>query len=194
MSTALMFFLLSAIALVCLLVWALRPVETVRQQADAILQALTDSRHRNQLPQVLRALQREDSDFLRGSGKRDLAARIRRDRRMAALEYLDFLEAEYELLVEAMRILAAMSTELQAMEEWERFLALAGFAVSCKLLRWKLRAGLSPRENLRRLSETVSSAAFRVEQAATRVGERAFLATEMIVVREPGQHREANER
>jgi hypothetical protein len=178
MSGTVIFFLLAAAATVCLLIWGLRPSETIRRPADEILQALSLSRHRSQLPQILRALQTEDLEFLRQAGAPELAAQLRRERRAAALEYVDSLETEYELVVEAMRILAAMSGELMVLEEWQRFKALAGFAISCKLLRWKLLAGFTPKESIRLLSDAVSSAALKVEQATSKISENAWLPVE----------------
>jgi hypothetical protein len=178
MSATVIFFLLAAAATVSLLIWALRPTETIRRPADEILQALSLSQHRSQLPQILRALQTEDLEFLRRAGTPELAAQVRRERREAALEYLDCLAAEYELVVEAMRILAAMSGELMVLEEWQRFKALAGFAISCKLLRWKLLAGFTPRESIRLLSDVVSSAALKVERATAKISENAWLSVE----------------
>jgi hypothetical protein len=178
MSAAVIFFLLAAAATVCLLIWGLRPTETIRRPADEILQALSLSQHRSQMPQILRALQTEDLEFLRQVGAPELAAQLRRERRAAALEYVDSLETEYELVVEAMRILAAMSGELMVLEEWQRFKALAGFAISCKLLRWKLLAGFTPRESIRLLSDAVSSAALKVERATSKISENAWLSVE----------------
>jgi hypothetical protein len=194
MSPTLIFFLLGAIATVCVLVWALRPTETVRRPADEILEALSVSRHRVQLPQILRALQPEDLEYLLRMGTPELAAQVRRERRAVALEYLNCLGDEYELLVEAMRILAAMSTDLPALEEWHRFQALARFAVSRKLLSWRLYMGMNPRESFRLLSDSVSSAALTVERATSKIGENAFLTAEMVRVRERARPPEGDER
>jgi hypothetical protein len=178
MSPALISFLLAAGTTLCLLIWALRPGRTVWRSTDEILEALSLSRHRSQLPQILRALQAEDFEYLQRAGVPELAAQVRRERRAAALEYVDCLEAEYELFLEAMRILAAMSSELMVLEEWQRFVALARFAVLCKLLRWKLRAGFSSRESFQLLSDVVSSAAMKVERATSKVAENALLSAE----------------
>ena len=178
MSATLISFSFAVGATLCLLIWSLRPSPAMRRSADEILEALSLLRHRSQLPQILRALLPEDLEYLQRAGSAELAAQVRLERRVAALEYIDCLEAEYELFLEAMRILAAMSSELVVLEEWQRFMALARFAVLCRLLRWKLRAGFSPKESFQLLSDVVSSAALKVEQATSKVAETTLLTAE----------------
>ncbi len=82
-------------------------------------------------------------------------------------------------MIEASRVLAAMAPEVVAAHEWERFRLNVGFRWNCRLLRWRLMTGLKPWSNFAKISELAGELSYRLEQATTRIGERAMLASEL---------------
>jgi hypothetical protein len=178
MSTPLVLFLICALALVLLLAWAVRPPKKLPLTADDIFNTLSEKRHYARLPQILQSLRPEDTDFLYASGHDDLAGRLRRERKRIALRYLNYLEDEYQLLLEASRILAKIAPEVSPMDEFERFRKNLRFVLSCRYLRWRLRLGLQPWNVFGTLSDMEGDLTLWLEAATTRIGERAATASD----------------
>src|SRR5208283_3743546 len=104
-----------------------------------VLTAFSVEHHYSRLPQILQALQPEDTAFLRARGFALLRRKIRSERGRIALLYLDCLQEEYMKLLEASGVVAAMSPELIALDEAKRFRLNLRFALGCRYLRWRLR-------------------------------------------------------
>jgi len=179
MNLMLLSFIVAAILLVGLLLWALRPAGVKFNSAEAVFEALSAPRHYYRLPQILQALQEKDTEFLIERGQPGLCARVRAERRGIALKFVDLMEQDYQLLLGASRMLAAMTPEVVAADEWQRFRLSVRFAWDCRLLRMRLRAGLRPWNGFAQLSERASHLSYRLEVATTQIGERAALATEL---------------
>jgi len=175
MSITIILFILLAVLLLGALVWATRPPKRRLVSTSDVLSTLSEEHHYSRLPQILRALQPEDTDFLRARGFAPLCRRIRSDRARIALLYLDCLQEEYEKLLEASRVVAAMAPEMIALDEAERFKLNLRFALGCRYLRWKLRLGLEPLRGFGSLSEMTSGVALRLEMATSQIGERSAL-------------------
>jgi hypothetical protein len=171
-------FIAAALLLVALLVWAVRPARIRFQSPDEVFEALSAPRHYYRLPQILQALQATDTEFLKERGCLELPRRIRAERKRIALKYLDFIETDYRTLIEASRVLAAMAPEVVAAEEWERLRLNMSFTWNCRVLRWRLMTGLKPWSSFARISEMAGDLSYRLEQATTRIGERAAMASE----------------
>jgi hypothetical protein len=178
MSITIILFILLAVLLIGALAWAARPIEHHAVTADAVLTALSEEHHYSRLPKILQALQPEDTAFLDSRGFTPLRNQIRAERKRIALLYLDDLQREYEMLLEASRVVAAMAPELIAMDEAKRFKLNLRFVLGCRYLRWKLRLGLEPQKTFGSLSEMSSGMALRLEMATTRIGERAALTSD----------------
>jgi hypothetical protein len=175
MNFTIILFILLAVLLIGALVWAIRPPKRKLVSVNDVLTALSEERHYSRLPQILQALRPEDTAFLRARGFVLLRRRIRSERGRIALLYLDCLQEEYEKLLEASRVVAAMAPELVALDEAERFKLNLRFALGCRYLRWKLRLGLEPWRGFGLLSEMTSGMALRLEVATSQIGERAAL-------------------
>jgi len=178
MTLSLLLFLAFAVILVLLLAWAVRPPTKSRLTLDEVLNALSERRHYARLPQILQSLRNEDTDFLYANGHDELANRLRRERKRVALNYLTRLQGEYQLLLEASRILARFAPEVSAMDEWKRFRLNVRFILSCRYLRWRLRLGLQPWDVFGILSDMEGDLTLHLEAATSRLGERAAIASE----------------
>lgn len=178
MSVTILLFIALAIVLVALLAWAVRPPKKTLLSVDDVFDALTQKRHYARLPQILQSLRQEDTDFLYTRGHDHLAGRIRRERKQIALRYLDYLEDEYQLLLEASRILARIAPEISPMDEFARFRLNTRFVLLCRYLRIRLRLGLEPWSVFGILSDMEGDITLQMEAATTRIGERAAIAAE----------------
>jgi len=178
MTLSLLLFLAFAVILVLLLAWAVRPPTKSRLRLDEVLNELSERRHYARLPQILQSLRNEDTDFLYANGHDELANRLRRERKRVVLNYLTRLQGEYQLLLEASRILARFAPEVSAMDEWKRFRLNVRFILSCRYLRWRLRLGLQPWDVFGILSDMEGDLTLHLEAATSRLGERAAIASE----------------
>jgi hypothetical protein len=173
MNLTIILFIVLAVLLSGALVWAIRPPKRQLVSIDDVLTALYEEHHHSRLAQILQALRPEDTAFLRDRGFAPLRRRIRSERGRIALLYLDCLQEEYEKLLEASRVVAAMAPELVALDEAERFKLTLRFALGCRYLRLRLILGLEPWRGLGILSEMASGMALRLERAIAQIGERA---------------------
>lgn len=178
MSLPILLFIVLAVVLILLLAWAVRPPKKLLLSVDDVLAALSEERHYARLPQILQSLREEDTEFLCGSGHGKLAGRLRAERKRIALRYLTYLEEEYQLLLEASRILARIAPEITSMQEFERFRRNVRFVFSCRYLRLRLRMGLQPWNVFGVLSDMEGEMTLRLEVATARLGERAAMAAE----------------
>lgn len=178
MSLPLLFFIAFALVLILLLAWAIRPPKRVFLSVDDVFAALSEERHYARLPQILQSLRKEDTEFLCGDGHGKLADRLRTERKRIALRYLNYLEDEFQLLLEASRILGRIAPEVTAMDEFERFKRNVRFVLSCRYLRWRLRLGLQPWDVFGVLSDMEGNLTLQLEAATVRLGDRAAMAAD----------------
>jgi hypothetical protein len=178
MSLPLLLFIAIAVVLILLLAWAARPPKRVLLTVDDVLAALSEERHYARLPQILQSLRKEDTKFLFDEGHEELAGRLRVERKEIALRYLNYLEDEFQLLLEASRILARIAPEVAPMDELERFKRNVRFVLSCRYLQWRLRLGLQPWNVFGTLSDMEGELTLQLEAATVKLGERAALAAE----------------
>jgi hypothetical protein len=178
MSLPVLLFIVSAVILVVVLAWAVRPPKRIELSIDQVFDTLSERRHYARLPQILQALRPEDAGFLRSTGHGDLATQLSRKRKRIALQYLSYLEQEYQLLLEVSRILAKVSPEISTMDELARFRLNLRFVLSCRYLKWRLRFGLQPWDLFGILSDMEGDMALQLEMATTRIGERAAIAAD----------------
>ena len=186
MSITIILFILLAVLLIGALLWAARPIERRVVTADAVLTALSEEHHYSRLPKILQVLQPGDTAFLGPRGFTALRNQVRAERKRIALLYLDDLQEEYEMLLEASRVVAAMAPELIAMDEARRFKLNLRFLLGCRYLRWKLRLGLEPQSVFGWLSEMSSGTALRLEMATNHIGERAAVTSDYSSILDEG--------
>jgi hypothetical protein len=136
-------------------------------------------RHMTYFPQIQQALAKTDNDFLSKNASREVLRRVRRERRGVALAYLGALREDFQSLLQMARLIAMLSPELAAVQEFEKLRLTARFAWQCEMIRWKLLVGIAPVPQLKGLSDLVSGLSVRMEAAMKELGERAAVAAEL---------------
>jgi len=174
MTLSLILFIAVAIVLVLVMAWAARPPEKKILSAEEVFRLLSEERHYARLPQILQSLQKEDTEHLRERGHGALLRQIRRERTQIAIRYLDYLEEEFQVLIEASRILAKLSPRLSTMREFDRLKKNLQFSWSCKYLRLRLQLGLQPWGVFNNISDMAGSMTLQLEAAMTQLGEGAM--------------------
>lgn len=180
MSLAL-FLLIGFVAILLLLLfWALRGpgTQTKFEVGPGFLEEM-GKRHVSFLPQIRQALAKTDDEFLSGRSPRALQRRVRRERRDVAVAYLSALRGDFQRLLRTAKIIALLSPEVAALQEFERFGLTVKFGWRYEMIRMQLRAGLAPIPRLAGLSDLVSGLNVRMEAAMTELGTRAALAAEL---------------
>lgn len=177
MTLPLLIFIALALILVLLLAWAGKPPKRFLRSPQEALEALSEERHYARMPQILQSLREDDTEFLRGRGQSALLHRLRRERKRIALRYLDYLEQEFQILLECSRILATLAPKLTPLTEFDRLWQNFRFILSCRYLRWRLRLGLQPWDAFGTISDMAGTITLRLEAATARLGESALRAT-----------------
>jgi len=136
-------------------------------------------RHTNYLPQICQAMAPADYEFLAERAASKVQRRVRRERRGVVLAYLAALRGDFQNLLRMARVIAVLSPQVVAVQEFERLRLTAQFACRYELIRWKLLIGLTPMTQLEGLSNLVSGLSVRMEAALKELGERAAVAAEL---------------
>jgi hypothetical protein len=184
MTPALWLVLGTTLALVFLLVWALRRGRQSRATSGQLEDGVES--HVQYIPQIRQALSDDDRQYLLGKGGAHLMKAVERDRRKVTGEFLDALNGEFHRLLRLASIVAALSPEVQPMQEFERLRLTAVFQCRLQLVRTRLRMGNTPSRELGELSDVVSRLNVRMESAMRVLGERAALAADMLSAVERG--------
>lgn len=167
--------------LLFLLAWSLRAPRKRKALSLDPASSLQDPgrRHATYLRQIQRALAPADFEFLACRASRRVMRRVGKERRRIALAYLSGVQEDFQRLLKLARVIAVLSPEVGAAQEFERLQLGVQFALRCHMIRAKLLLGLAPLPQLSGLSNMVSGFAVRMEYAITELGERAALATEL---------------
>jgi hypothetical protein len=166
--------------LLVLLIWSLRGdrkrTPTVEEAAS-----LEESgrRHVTYLPQVRQALSPVDFAFLASRGSAKLSRRVRKERYHIARSYLSALRRDFEKLLRLARIIAILSPEVGAAQEYERLRLQLRFSWHYQMIRARLFLGFAPLPQLHGLGQMVSALGIHLELAMKELGERAAIAAEM---------------
>jgi hypothetical protein len=178
MSQTVPLFIVLGVTLIGLLFWAIRPPARLRLTTDQAFQVLSTERHFRYMPQILQALDAGDVEYLRAAGHKDILQRLRIERKKVALQFLDFLQEDYEALLEVSRAIAQVAPKLMPVQEFERLKLSIWFAVNCRYLRWRLRLGMNPWIRFGVLSEMAAGMSRRLEMATTEIAEKSLLGSE----------------
>ncbi len=185
MNLALLLFLGFVAILLLGLGWALSgPRERRKHRNDPRALEERGPRQVTFLPQIRQALAPEDYDFLSRRAPREVQRRVRRERRRVARAYLDALRVDFRSLLRLARVIAVLSPEVVAVQEFERLRLTAMFAWRYQMIRWKLWAGVASMTQLDSLSNLVSGLSVRMEAAMKELGERAAIAAELASLRD----------
>jgi hypothetical protein len=167
-------------ALLLLLAWALRgPGKLAKSWVPPDAFDEGAGNHVSFLPQIRQALAKADFDFLRERASEKVQQRVRRERRGVALAYLAAVRGDFQSLLRMAKVIAALSPEVAAIQEFERLRLTVKFAWQYQMIRWKLLAGFATLPQLDGLSNLVSGLSVRMEAAMKELGERAALAADL---------------
>ena len=109
-----------------------------------------------------------------------MQVRVSRERRRVALSYLGALRQDFEELIHISRVIAALSPQIGAAQEFQRLRLRVSFLWRYQIIRLSLRAGFAPLPQLSDLSNLLSGYSVRLEEAMKEMGERAALVAEMV--------------
>jgi hypothetical protein len=136
-------------------------------------------RHVVYFPQVRQAMAAEDLAFLASRGLPKLAGRVRKERRRIALAYLACLRVDFLKLWRLARVIASMSPQVGAAQEFARLRLGLSFSLRYEMVRIKFFFGFAALPELGSLSEVVSRLSIRLETAMKNLGESAALAAKL---------------
>jgi len=98
-------------------------------------------KHLTNLPQLRQALESSDFAYIEERlGKRS-AQKLQRERRSVALRYLEALHEDFVHLMRAAQLIASLSPEVKATQEWKRFKLSLKFEMKYRLLKAKYSLG-----------------------------------------------------
>lgn len=172
MTWMLLSFLLLAAALLVILIWALRGVSKSSENRDLdVLTRDSGQSHAIHFLKVRQLFSADDLALLSLRGSPRLAKRVRKDRRLIALDYLNALHQDFRGLLQLARALAALSPEVAAQDESERFWLSVRFAWRFQITRAVLLLGFSPLPQLHGMIQMIGSLSVRLDTALARLGE-----------------------
>ena len=180
MSSVLLVMGFVGVLLLVVLVWVLRdPRKLNKPDDDLASNEEWGQRHVAYFPQVRQAIDRKDFEFLALRGLPKLTKRVRKERRRIALAYLACIRADFLKLWRLARVIAAMSPQVGAAEEFARLRMGLAFSLRYEIIRIKFFFGIAPLPELGSLSEVVSRLSVRLETAMKSLGESAALASKL---------------
>jgi hypothetical protein len=174
------FFLALTGLLLLLLIWSLRkPRRSAVARRGMRLPEKCVSRHTAYLPQIQQALAEADYDYVSQRGSRKLFRRFRKGRRRIALAYLAGLREDFQNLLELARIIAVLSPEVAALQEFEKLRLTWQFRWRFEWLRLEIWLGHARLADVSNLSNVVGGLSVRMQKAIKELGERAALASKL---------------
>jgi hypothetical protein len=178
MSFYLYLFLGLLVLLLLAFIWSQRkPARRTITPLSLKLLEESGPRHVTYLPAIRQALAGADYDFILRRGSRLLLRRFKKERRRVALAYLGQLRGDFQRLLRVARIIAVLSPEVAAMEEFERLCLTVKFRWRFEMIRMELWAGFAPLPQLSGLGNVVSGLSVRMEMAVKELAERAAMAS-----------------
>jgi hypothetical protein len=138
-------------------------------------EALT-CRHAVNFQQVRQIFESTDERYLTDRLDRAVLRAVRKERRRIALKFLSGLQEDFARLQEVSSMVAVLSVEVEAHEEWRRFRLAAEFRVKYAVLRTKYAMGLAAPESFLQLAWMISSRAVELERAVSEIAASAALA------------------
>jgi hypothetical protein len=135
--------------------------------------------HVTYFPQVRQAIDAEDFAFLASRGLPKLTNRVRKERRRIALAYLACIRVDFLKLWRLARVIASMSPQVGAAQEFARLGLGLAFSLRYQVIRIKFFFGIASLPELGSLSEVVSRLSIRLETAMKNLGESAALASKL---------------
>jgi hypothetical protein len=169
----------AALGLAGLLFWAFHGASQ-RKDYESGLRALDSApQHLRNMTQIRQAMDSADFCFAEEKGGRSLSKRLRRDRKHVALLYLEAIRLDFEQSLRIARIIAVLSPEVSGAHEYERLRLSLVFRWRFQMVRIRLLTGSFAQDQIVMLGQMATSLAVQMEEAMSRLGERAALAAEL---------------
>lgn len=154
-----------------LLLWSTFKKTDARRTAKLQIENISLScTHVPNLSQIRQALDRADLEYLAANVNRKAARKIMSERRRIALKYLCGLRQDFEQLMDAAQVVASLSPQVEAKEEWKRFRLNIEFKVKYQLVRTRLAMRAPAFRGLENLAQHISSLAMDLERATHEIG------------------------
>ena len=140
---------------------------TAKHQIESISLNCT---HVPNLSQIRQALDQTDLEYLAAKVNRKASRRMMSERRRITLKYLSGLRQDFERLMDAAQVVASLSPQVEAKEEWKRFRLSIEFNFKYQLVRARLAMRVPAFGGLENLAQHISSLAMDLERAAHEIG------------------------
>ncbi len=167
--------------LIFLFVWAIRNSKrhASRSRGRSIPEDFARS-HISHWPQIRQALVKTDYEFVSNQAPQEVLRRMRQERRRVALAYLSALRGDFDTLLGMARVIAVLSPEVAAAQEFERLRLTVNFLWRYRIIRMSVWIGYAPLPQMDGLSNLISGLSVRLEAAMKELGERAALVAELV--------------
>jgi len=134
--------------------------------------------HVANLAQLRQALDSADLEYIKNRLDPRAVRRIRRERQRVASSYLEALHEDFVHLMRAAQLVATLSPEVKAHQEWRRFRLNLEFRLKYRLLKTRFALGATQFPSLAKLAILVSSLTMDLERAVNELGAASLLARE----------------
>jgi len=165
--------------LVVLLGWSFRGSHKKQRRPDGLAVLDSAPQHLCNMGSIWRSQDASDLRYAEERGGREVARRLRRERRGVALLYLGALRADFDQLLRISHVVALLSPEISSSHEYERLRLSIVFRLRFHLVKLRLLFGDAAMPQLASLGEMVTSLAIRMETAMETLGVRAALAANL---------------
>ena len=173
-----------ALLLAALLLGASRSSRRGRRRPDGLAVLDRAPQHLCNMGPIRRSQDAADLQYITNRSGRELAGRLRRERRDVALLYLNSLRADFEQLLRIARVVALLSPAVSRSHEYERLRLSVSFRIRFQLVKLRLLFGDASMPQVAALGEMVSTLAIRMEAAMQALGERAAMAANLALTSE----------
>jgi len=126
-------------------------------------------KHVTNLSQIRQALDTKDFDYLSGRFESSKMRNFKKERRQVVLKYLAGLKEDFDRLMDTAQIVASLSHEVEAKEEWKRFKLASRFRLNYGMARIKFTTGSLAFPGLENLANIVSSLEIDLERVVTEI-------------------------
>jgi hypothetical protein len=167
-----------AVTLAAVLAWTLRPAHR-RRKSGGLSVLESAPQHLCNMGAIRQSQDPNDLLYVTNRGNREVATRLRRERKNVALLYLNSLQSDFEQLLRIARVVALLSPEISSAYEYERLRLSVLFRLRFALVKFRFMFGNAAMPQLTLLGEMVTSLAIRMEAAMEKLGERAVLAADV---------------
>ena len=160
-----------------LLLWSTRHRSTTAHEGmDQFSEQTISCRHVANLQRLKQIFESADLCYLGRRVDRSVLRSVRKERHRVATKFLAGLREDFLRLEGVSSMVAALSVEVDAREEWRRFRLAAEFRLKFAVLRTKYALGLATTDSFRNLAWMVSSFAVKLERTINEIAAGAALA------------------